>query len=813
MKKINKFLIAIIMLLVLGLVGCDAFTSLPTDEYSKVKFAFNGVEESIKSAAKRTALSSDNDGMTYMYSPSDDALNRLFSLYGDGEKTDEVVDLSYNEPPFVQFQYIKTVLEKIGSSYQFSNKYYDDITGEIYVDLENGKKIEKDSPDKDNYKCNYTFRMSLNVSINENDFITADVSFNIKLVQNGKEYNTTWYVLFLLDYDMTNKKPSYELGMYVYNDEVALSYSKGYTYEYDYVLVDNNEVKEWRKFDLESPILLVKDDSHQNIDAYYSELSESDKFFVGNCKWWKNNQLNKFTTMDDNRKKIVADILFSGIGLNYSDINASEFLSREGTKASAISTTYKNISKIYGDDIIYNLVCREDDSDKNQGFDKPTKAMFFGNEQGEEVNTFEILDTLSGYDFLYSDQNKDGKVVNHPVFYKMDRNGNTKVDDLSGYEFLFYGFDFTDNTQIGIAQPNVVLDYQGFITSEMNNIIEIAGGGIAVYMVVMKDNCYADAIIYGSNGGISIGDKEELRIYNETYTETITTGLIVKECTIGELFTSNDAWKAGKPVVVTCDGEGKILRTVSIDEMAFSFSYNGSGSFVDKDRSVSDIYESLGKPKSFTIEIKVGNMSVILNDVTIDVESGGAANGWNQDLIDSFTGGKFKLPMPVANNAYYEYNQNINSVKILGLTEEEIINYINVLNTLGHVNSAPGYYNGYKFIYENIIYTIPFYSVNGGVAFEFNFNGVNYNVMDYSMKIDGNRTYKFNLREDLEGYELSVFLKANEEIQITSSLESIQMIDVEGIMQTEPGCGIAMESKDFYFFIHVADKMVRGQYN
>ena len=47
MKKIKFLVTSLVGLLTIGLIGCN-FNKLPSSQYEKVKFAFNGVEKSFK---------------------------------------------------------------------------------------------------------------------------------------------------------------------------------------------------------------------------------------------------------------------------------------------------------------------------------------------------------------------------------------------------------------------------------------------------------------------------------------------------------------------------------------------------------------------------------------------------------------------------------------------------------------------------------------------------------------------------------------------------------------------------------------------
>ena len=328
MKKIRFLVTSLVGLLTIGLIGCNT-NKLPTTQYEKVKFAFNGVEKSFKSPKvvkrnkplllKRNKIGGSN--------PSS-ALDTIFNLYTEEDKRDDFLDdvsynqppmiqfqyddflddVSYNQPPMIQFQYIKKVLEKIGNGYEFDKKYYDTITGEMYVDINTGAKKEKG----DEFKYNYTFTLGMDINIDDNNLITADVSFDINLKKGSESYTTKWYVGIELDYDMANNSPNYTMSMVTENDERELPYYGSYTYEYDYVEVKNSEINEWRKFCMDNDHRLVKDASHQDFNAYVNEGCE---YKVDACSWYKNGTYykNKNVRQKSEAAKTVANALFTNL--------------------------------------------------------------------------------------------------------------------------------------------------------------------------------------------------------------------------------------------------------------------------------------------------------------------------------------------------------------------------------------------------------------------------------------------------------------------------------------------------------------------
>ena len=81
MKKIRTFLLSFIMLLTsLFLFAACKKTKLPTNDYEKVKFAFNGVEKSFKN--KKSMSNNDNLMRLLSFNPTKtDIVNNIDKMY------------------------------------------------------------------------------------------------------------------------------------------------------------------------------------------------------------------------------------------------------------------------------------------------------------------------------------------------------------------------------------------------------------------------------------------------------------------------------------------------------------------------------------------------------------------------------------------------------------------------------------------------------------------------------------------------------------------------------------------------------------
>lgn len=453
MKK--RFIFALSAILsVTSLAACGGSSKLPTTEHEKVKFAFNGVEKSLKNA--KTAKKAYQLERRNRLNVSSEALDTLAGLLTEADSRGDIIEeLEYNQPPIIQFQYLKKVFEKVGNGYEFGTKYYDTMTGDIYVDMETGYEDEEHH---DKNKYNYTFTLGIDINIDANDLIKADVSFDINLAKGSESYTTQWYVGIELDYDMNNSSPNYTLAMVTENNELELPYYEHFTYEYDYVEVKDSAIKEWRKFCLSSNQRLVKDSAHTSIDSFTNLDYEVDCF-----AWYKNNDFRKNNDIKD--KKAFANALFNGLGINSTEINAQAFFNKQGQQNSVIKTLYNEFKRILGKDIIYDLVTREEYDEPEPTREATSIRAMNGDLTGNAEN-YSIPGNLTPLEIFngFIDGNGEKVVI---VLYFADQFGGL-MDEITGdvLPSIAFGLQMQGNeatTFVGIDE-SIYSAYQRLIT-------------------------------------------------------------------------------------------------------------------------------------------------------------------------------------------------------------------------------------------------------------------------------------------------------------------------------------------------------------
>lgn len=435
MKKRYFFAIP---LLFTSLSGCKY--KAPETKYDKVKVALEGVESSFKKIDTNTSNKSSRAMGRVLYAPNKleeenglpDSLSFLFTE--QNIKGHSVDDLSYTQPPMVQFQCLKKVFDKIGKGFEFGTKYYDNVTGEIYVDFATGFK---DETEKAENKYSYDYLLGIDINIDDNDLINADVCFDVNLTKGSERYETVWYVKMVLDYDMDNKTPTYTLNMHTLNDEKELPFFDRYTYENDYVDVKENKINEWRKFCMHSSVKLVKDSAHSSFRDYLGE--EGFTYKVDYPKVFVNGNYYKIDRFTGDIELDCGDIYFKDFDC-YDLPQKDTFLAKKGTKNNVIQDIYKEFSKLMNEDLAYNIICREeDDQEHNEHNETATitsiRPMSRDGVTGAEnyrVGDIEIFSIFNGY--------VDGEGNKNIIVLWYAGENNSLIEEIRSLDNLEFSF-------------------------------------------------------------------------------------------------------------------------------------------------------------------------------------------------------------------------------------------------------------------------------------------------------------------------------------------------------------------------------------
>ena len=388
MKRTVAILLALILVLgvAVGLIACneggDEGAQFSDKRLQKIEQAFSGVEKSMNKDASLSAFVSAEKGIYLAGAESSasivvdkapllaagtteaDALSMIRSVFTAGDKQASAESIEYTQPPMMQFRYLKAIFEEMGDDYELGTKYYYDITGQMYFDMQTGYPVDAGRQDAAAYCYDYVFGFAISIELNEDDTIFAEVGFKINLTKGSEKYETTWYVSFDLDYDFDKDEPTYTLLMYTDNKESELPFlNRDQGYEYGYVEVNKGSIREWRKFVMDVDREITIGGKYASFEDYIAEgvgLADDTT-----AKWLKDGEYYKITRHTSETARTLAIAFVDGLGMNSTAINGGAFLAKSGKRSTVIDTYYKKICEVYGGDIIYDLVCKDEPSGKD----------------------------------------------------------------------------------------------------------------------------------------------------------------------------------------------------------------------------------------------------------------------------------------------------------------------------------------------------------------------------------------------------------------------------------------------------------------
>ena len=771
LKKLSVIILtAILALSVSALFACGG-KKLPTTAYEKIAFAFDGVEESFRSNSANSGSIKTAKADSGSPNPDfDNALQTIRNVYENGDKQGDVIDeLEYDQPPMIQFQCIKKVLEKTGANFSLGTKYYSDITGEMYMDSETGFQVESTAADAQDHRYSYVFGFAVSIDINDDDIITAEVSFKIHLERTDESYDTLWFVRLILDYDMKNATPNYSLTMLTENDETELPFYNADTYEYDFVTVKNNKINEWRKFCYSTDRKVIKDATH---DEFADYIAEGIIFKADTCKWYENKNLRKITRLTEGKQQTIAGAFFGGIGLNSTDINAAPFVNKSGTQTNVINNLYSEMSNIFRKDVIYSLVCKDEDdyiggdggngdNGENNGGD--TTSSFIGIFiDGEFLSEIQVVSDISGERFLKS----------LDFYYVSETQGKLdQVRDFSSALFNFYGSN-------DLSNPCISLDFQGFITSTMLNILEQFNNNGKMKIVIGNAVCIVH-IYYGDNnqggdGGNQGGqdDQGNGNGSSEILSEMLEIGFLTYDTQKGQI----SAYETGGDYVVTVNGTNDEEIAAYITKLKENgFIQTDHDEYYAKSKNDSLLFVNFGGKEATGGEIRV--VSRIENN-------DGRFGEWPTERINEWLNGFNDFPQPTDRNVFYRtglYGEK--GVAVYGLSDTARQAFFDALSEIGRVNNGD---HQFLFMYEHngYVYTIEINKNEYNLYIDFDLDrNPPQQIYNFTVQVDGtpnSMEWTTNETDTRIVYFVILKLQANQTIAFSVVNGNLSMVELSG---------------------------------
>ncbi len=414
-----------------ALASCG--TKLPTTQYEKVVFALNGVESSFRNIKTEKSKSLLKQNLP-SYHDSQTALDNIYALYTEGDYQGSSLsdEISYNEPPMVQFQCIKRAFEKIGKDYEFGINYYDDITGIIYLDIDKGTKAKEQTEE---YKYDFVFTLDIQLNIALDDSIQAKVGFDINFSKGEESYHSQWYVEMYLEYDMQDTNPTYELLMLTQNDDSDVPYFDRMVYEYDYVDTNKGAIQEWRKFVLETNQKIYKNDKTPSFSDYTSDPNFT--FRADTTHWFKNGKFFKQTNTTRHEEEIIASNMFDGLGMNSEYIDSRQTRDEYNSKRnSVVKELYKEFSEAVRDELVYQLIVNDEDEQKEEEKQIDHIVLVEGSENYlldyKMVTDLKFHELFTGFVDLYGD-----KYGAHLTYFDNEDHYHSDVEDITKLTYKF----------------------------------------------------------------------------------------------------------------------------------------------------------------------------------------------------------------------------------------------------------------------------------------------------------------------------------------------------------------------------------------
>lgn len=328
------------------LTGCEGLERQVLD-YDNVKDILSVVDSTLESPIYDNDDHETSFGFGYDY---------LFNQYTSQDYVGTTPrDFDYYDEPFIQFKYVKYILQNEGIDFKFGTKYYDTQTKSVYFDFLNNVKDE--SRDLD-YKVVCNMIIGADVRVNAFNQICANVVFqnSYTLPSSGVAFTTNRYVNFLIDYDFTAEEPTFILKAYTRNDELSAPYVGYMTYQYDYIRVVNSLLVEYRKFNVETSAALTPDENHGSFESY---VNDGIAYRVDSLKWYVDGIYRSSRYMSQAKQLDIGSALFE-LGM-FEPFSYADFLANlEDNQVTNTSNIYTTISNKRGDDIQYAFLTKND---------------------------------------------------------------------------------------------------------------------------------------------------------------------------------------------------------------------------------------------------------------------------------------------------------------------------------------------------------------------------------------------------------------------------------------------------------------------
>ena len=625
----------------------------------------------------------------------------------------------------IQFQCLKRIFDWLGEYYVFGTKYSSTMYGTIYFNPSTGDRREIN----DVFKYDYSFNLSLQIDIDANDIITADVAYKISLYQGSTVLETNWYVGMILDYEMSKESPTYTLTTVTDCAQSDLEFREyGNTYEYDYVEMKEGRVNEWRKFCYDVNKRMYKDASHPTFSAYLLEPDFQAQ--IGASKWYKNGNLSKISHPNTDKTKKFIGALFDKLGLNSSDIDGQSFINKESIQHDAINVIYQGLSESFNQDLVYKIV-----TNNGEKVRKVKHSMQVMDSTYTEVHFINLSKDTTLRTLFNGQENNYGI-----WFFDENEVALEQVEDLNTVQFFFtipygssgeekvFGNDYLD-TRISALYEQLGRQY--YDEREPNTFY--------AYLRIRDNLSSLHAVIeIGTSGELQ---EQIVQYFKGIFPSQVTSlGFPIYEGT-SCLFRFNDDIQPYLDVSQTTQAE--------LD--AFEAKLESVGEPWTKDETGDNVrYYKIIDNICYEMEIVSTNISSGSLRIFYTVSA-----SWPKNDIKTKSNKIFVLNEPVSANGYYTTsNSSPGVVTLKNFTAAEQEAFINQLSSVGEKTSIRN--NAIFVLQTNHVYEFGLSVSNDEIVFTYKYQSTHdYEVAEIIIEKDGSEFTSINLDSDLKGYFLN----------------------------------------------------------
>ena len=327
------------------LTGCSSLKK-KTIDVETVQTAFNNVSETLKFIE----VDFEDHKTTFGY-----GYQEIFDEFTTQDYSGSYPnDYYYKDEPFIQFEYMKGIVDNEVEDFKFGTKYYDTQTKNVYFRFDTGE-IDLSKSYENLVNCDAI--VGMDVKINTFNQICGDVVFQntYTLAENDISFTTNRYTSFLLDYDFKTEQPTFALKIFTRNDELEAPYIGYVTYQYDYIKVANGMMTEFRRFNVETNKVFSPDENHMAFSDY---VAEDISYRVDSVKWYVDGSYYVSKYMSEQKQMYIGEYLFElGMFEPFSYVYFLEDL--EDNQSINTDKIYSDISStIYGNDIQYAFLTK-----------------------------------------------------------------------------------------------------------------------------------------------------------------------------------------------------------------------------------------------------------------------------------------------------------------------------------------------------------------------------------------------------------------------------------------------------------------------